>query len=41
MISAAGTKVQEKLDSSGVSTTVSYYVSSAAEGTVNLGSKLY
>jgi hypothetical protein len=40
-ISVVGSKVQKKLDDTGVSSNVSYYVSAAAEGTVNIGSKIY
>lgn len=40
VISTVGTKVQSKLDEAGLSENVSYYVSTAAEGTKTIGSKL-
>jgi hypothetical protein len=39
-ISSVGTKVQEKLDQTGITENVSYVVSSAAESTKNLGSAI-
>lgn len=40
-IGAVGSKVQQKLDETGVSQNVSYYANYAAESTVTLGSKIY
>lgn len=40
-MTTVGTKVQQKLDETGVTENVSYYVSSAAEGTKTIGSKIY
>ena len=39
-ISTAGNKMQEKLDETGISQNVSYYVNSAAEGTKNIGNSI-
>ena len=41
VVSTVGTKVQQKLDEAGVTENVSYYVSTAAEGTKQIGSKIY
>lgn len=41
MISTVGQKVQGKLDETGISQNVSYYVNTAAEGTKAIGSKIY
>lgn len=40
VISQVGSKVQAKLDESGVSQNVSYYVNKGAETTVSVGSKI-
>lgn len=37
MIATVGQAVQSKVDQTGLSTGVSYYVNKTAEGTVNLG----
>ena len=41
VLGTVGGVVQQKLDDTGVSSNVSYYVNSAAENTVAIGSKLY